>query len=164
MDRRSFGKLVGGVAATTILPDPASKAFTGTQATTGPGRGNGNSEPAFREVHEAWELTLLDAAPPGCGEIGGAAVGDIDGDGKAEVVVSASGALLWYNPRTFDRGEIALGIFNVGVAIEDLDGDGHREIVASRRADPQSAQGEQWRQRRSLDRTCARPADHWQPA
>ena len=33
-----------------------------------------------------WDLMLLDASPAGVGETGSTAVGDIDGDGKPEIV------------------------------------------------------------------------------
>src|SRR5664279_2125461 len=43
----------------------------------------------------AWELMLLDPSPPGIGETGSTAVGDIDGDGKQEIVIGGVGAMLW---------------------------------------------------------------------
>jgi FG-GAP-like repeat/FG-GAP repeat len=145
MNRRAFGKLVAGIASTSILPDQRATAFATGQTPVRSGDGLGQTiRPAMKEESEMWELIVLDAAPAGCTELAGTAVGDIDGDGKPEVVISASGALLWYNPRTFERGEIARGTFNVGVAVEDVDGDGRKEIVASRLANPQSGQPEHW--------------------
>ena len=80
----------------------------------------------------AWELMLLDPAPTGIGETGSTAVGDIDGDGKQEIVIGGVGALLWYRPTGFEKGLVARGHFHVGVALADIDGDGSKEIVAGR--------------------------------
>lgn len=82
------------------------------------------------EAH--WELMLLDADPAGVGETESTAVGDIDGDGKQEIVVGGVGALLWYRPATFEKGVIARGHFHCAVALEDIDGDGRKEIIAGR--------------------------------
>ncbi|MDI7275476.1 MAG: VCBS repeat-containing protein [Anaerolineae bacterium] len=84
---------------------------------------------------ERWELLILDADPPvepyqGLGSL---AVGDLDGDGYVEMVTGGDGALLWYRPRTYERGLIAEGRFVVGLAIEDVDGDGRLEVVAGER-------------------------------
>jgi hypothetical protein len=40
---------------------------------------------------ERRDLMLLDAAPEGIGETGSTAVGDIDGDGKQEIVIGGVG-------------------------------------------------------------------------
>ncbi len=81
-----------------------------------------------------WELLILDATPP-AGSLGSLAAGDIDGDGRVEIVIGGSGALLWYRPDTFEHGLVAEGTFQVGLIVEDVDGDGRAEIVAGR-ADP----------------------------
>jgi hypothetical protein len=78
----------------------------------------------------AWDLMLLDAAPAGVGETGSTAVGDIDGDGKQEIVIGGVGAMLWYRPSTFEKGLVAKGHFHCGVALMDIDGDGQKDIVA----------------------------------
>ena len=83
-----------------------------------------------------WELLLLDADPPvgPYQALGSLAVGDLDGDGHVEMVVGGDGALLWYRPRTYERGVIAEGQFGVGLAVEDVDGDGSLEVVAGEQA------------------------------
>ncbi len=76
-----------------------------------------------------WELLLLDASPP-VDSLDSLAVGDLDRDGRLELVVGGIGGLLWYRPDTFEKGIIAEGEFNgVGLALEDLDGDGFMEVV-----------------------------------
>ena len=84
-----------------------------------------------------WELLILDADPP-ARQLGALTTGDLDGDGRAEIVTCGDGALLWYRPHTFERGLIARGSFHCGVAIEDVDGDGVPEVVAGPRVDPES--------------------------
>ncbi|MBN1673009.1 MAG: VCBS repeat-containing protein [Kiritimatiellae bacterium] len=76
-----------------------------------------------------WELTILDAAPP-VKDLGSLAAGDVDGDGRVELLTGGDGALLWYRPATFEKGIVAAGTFNVGLALVDLDGDGILEAIA----------------------------------
>jgi hypothetical protein len=76
-----------------------------------------------------WDRIILDAAPPVL-DLGGLAVGDVDGDGRQEIVVAGNGVLLWYRPGTTERGTIAEGRFVVGLALEDVDGDGQLEVFA----------------------------------
>jgi len=78
-----------------------------------------------------WELTILDANPEQVQDLGSLAVGDLDGDGRVEVVTGGNGALLWYRPATGERGLIATGSFGVGLALEDVDGDGRLEVVTA---------------------------------
>ena len=79
-----------------------------------------------------WELQSFHELPPTVEQLGSLAVGDLDGDGRVEVVVGGEGALLWYRPDTHELGTIAEGHFHVGLALEDLDGDGKLEVVAGR--------------------------------
>ena len=78
--------------------------------------------------NQQWELTILDAAPP-VTDLGAFIAGDIDNDGKPEMVVGGGGKLLWYRPLDNKHGIIAEGKFHVGLALEDVDGDGKLEIV-----------------------------------
>jgi len=79
-----------------------------------------------------WELLIVDAAPP-VDSLDSLAIGDINGDGKPEIVTGGhGGALLYYTADTYERHIIGEGTFNVGLALEDIDGDGIPEIFASR--------------------------------
>jgi hypothetical protein len=80
-----------------------------------------------------WDLLILDAAPPGAKAMGCLTIGDLDGDGRTEIVTGGQGALFWYRPDTFERGTIAEGHFHVGLVLEDIDGDGIKEVVAGYR-------------------------------
>ena len=82
-----------------------------------------------------WDLMILDGAPQS-GKLGSLAVGDIDGDGRLELITGGEGAMLWYRPATYEKGRIAEGNFHVGIAVEDIDGDGTKEVVTGRRAGP----------------------------
>jgi hypothetical protein len=77
-----------------------------------------------------WDLMILDANRGS--ELGSTAVGDIDGDGRMEVVIGGATELMWYRPKTFEKGVIARGHFHCGVAINDIYGDGIKEVVAGR--------------------------------
>lgn len=79
-----------------------------------------------------WELMILDADPPE-GGLGAVAVGDVDGDGRPEIVV---GPRLYYKPDTFARHVISDVGGHVGIALEDVDGDGRLEIVVGHALDP----------------------------
>jgi len=86
-------------------------------------------------LNKYWDMIIVDADPPGRG-LGSLAVGDVDGDGKPEIVVGGR-ALLWYKPDTFERHVIATGRFHCGVALEDVDGDGKLEVVSGDAIDPE---------------------------
>ncbi len=89
-----------------------------------------------------WELLLLDPNPP-MDSSGCLIAGDIDGDGKVEVLVGGSGKLVWYRPETFERGVAAEGRFHCGLALADIDGDGLPEVFAGHAVDP-TTNDEQW--------------------
>ena len=82
-------------------------------------------------MYARWELTVVDADPEGVQSLGSLAVGDLDGDGRQEIVTGGNGALLWYRPATGERGLIATGAFGVGLALEDVDGDGRLEVATA---------------------------------
>jgi len=81
-----------------------------------------------------WDMTIVDADPPSKGLVS-LALGDVDGDGKFEIVVGGGGALLWYKPNTFERHVITDGGSHCGVALEDIDGDGILEAVVTQPID-----------------------------
>jgi hypothetical protein len=93
----------------------------------------------FAETAEGlWELLLLDPDPPmptsGC-----LTAGDIDADGRIEVLVGGEGKLVWYRPGTFERGVAAEGQFSCSLALADVDGDGRPELFAGHSAEDGSA-------------------------
>jgi hypothetical protein len=74
-----------------------------------------------------WELLILDGKP------GRGLVGDVDGDGKQEVISSDA----WYRPATSERGAIpgGLQISCVGATTGDVDNDGKMEVLGAFRRD-----------------------------
>lgn len=83
---------------------------------------------------DLWDQTIIDADPPvaDVSGLGSQAVGDIDGDGRVEILTAGEGALLWYRPATLERGVVAEGRFHVGLSIGDVDGDGRLEVLAGK--------------------------------
>jgi len=153
MDRRSFSKLFLGTVTAAGIPGVNAQQVQRTNATEAkPGKASTackEHDSAVTNIpasggSNAWELVVLDAAPPHMTETGAAAAGDIDGDGKTELIVGGNGALLWYRPSTSERGTVALGEFGVGVAVEDIDGDGRMEIVIGKKKPQLPGKPEGW--------------------
>lgn len=137
MNRRTFGKLlVGSVTASGISkaeiaranpPQPARRDITSVAPVHLPA----TSDVPPSGGSNLWEYVVLDAAPPD-GPTDGTAVGDIDGDGKTELIITGYGAILWYRPMSSEKGVVARGHSSVGVALEDIDGDGRKEIITGK--------------------------------
>jgi hypothetical protein len=136
MDRRSFGKLLGGTvtAAGITRVSAAEKAAVSTaeEKTALYSRESSFEDISTSGGSDSWELVILDALPPFMTETNGTAAGDIDNDGKTEVIISGRGAILWYRPSTSEKGVVVRGQFAVGIALEDIDGDGRKEIIMGR--------------------------------
>ncbi len=136
MDRRSFGKLLAGTVTAAGIPQVSA----GEQKTPGESKGKASLLTRQSSVTDippngggdAWELVILDAAPPYETETNSCAAADIDGDGRTEVIIGGNGSLLWYRPSTFEKGVVAQGHFSVGVALLDIDHDGRMEIIVGK--------------------------------
>ncbi len=86
-----------------------------------------------------------DAAEPGVMEAtGNLAIGDLDGDGRAEIIgqgvasgtfaVHADGSLMWESafPTARDRGTMWARTVGTAITLADLEGDGTVEVIAGR--------------------------------
>ena len=76
-----------------------------------------------------WELTILDADPPSKAP-GSLIAGDFDKSGNRKLFIGGEDALLWYCPKTREKGIVAKGSFHVGLLLEDIDNDGMLELIA----------------------------------
>jgi hypothetical protein len=91
-----------------------------------------------------WQLTILDAdLPESAAMMDSLACGDIDGDGRVEVVIGGLKGLFWYRPETRERGQIFDKHMHVGAALMDIDGDGVLEVIAAYRITPDGGP-EEW--------------------
>ncbi|MCD4699126.1 MAG: VCBS repeat-containing protein [Phycisphaerae bacterium] len=88
-----------------------------------------------------WEQTIIEGSLP-VKTLSCSTVGDIDGDGHAEVFVGGEGALFWYRPATGERGIISEGYFHVGSTLADIHGDGRLGLVCGQNMAPGSWPGE----------------------
>ena len=98
MNRRSFSKLLAGTVTAAGVhgmseaerkPGPQELPVSGIPPSGG---------------SDSWELVILDAAPAYTTETGGTAAGDIDGDGKTELIIAGNGALLGIGPLLLKEG------------------------------------------------------------
>ncbi len=78
-------------------------------------------------MENCWHYRILDA-DPGLQEASSLTVGDVDGDGRSEIITGGDGALIMYRAEPYERQVIAEGYFTVGLALADVDGDGFPEV------------------------------------
>ncbi|WP_067171684.1 FG-GAP repeat domain-containing protein [Microtetraspora niveoalba] len=144
LDGDGFGDVVAGNSYADA-EDPGGQIYVS--------RGSARGLEAERVI---WTLSSpgMPRAPEGTDGLGGAvAVGDVDGDGYADVAVGASGgagaALVLYGggsgvsargARLYDPGSAGVAAdvvqgFGQEVALADLDGDGRAELAVSTRAE-----------------------------
>jgi len=76
-----------------------------------------------------WEFILIDAGPD-CKSMGAFAVGDIDDDGRSEMVVGSDKNISWYRHDSPVKGVIGEGSVHCGTLVDDIDGDGKNEVAA----------------------------------
>ncbi len=81
-------------------------------------------------VAGSWDYLILDPDPP-VDNLGSQSIGDVDGDGRYEIISGGSGGLVWNRPATFARGIISTGTYQVGSTLSDLDKDGLLEVVVA---------------------------------
>jgi hypothetical protein len=80
----------------------------------------------------------------GLDEMGALMIGDVDNDGKQEIIASGVGGMVWYRPDTFDKGWIWKGgHYHIGGTLEDIDGDGTLEVVVGENV-AAPGEGEVW--------------------
>ena len=144
MDRRTFNKLFAGAVTAAGMQSSSAEMDSLAAHPVEDRPGTTAAQRRHSSGKDAWELVILDAAPPHMTETAGDAAADIDNDGKTELVVCGNGALLWYRPSTAEKGVVALGRFGVGMALEDVDHDGRKEIVVGKLLPGAKNAAEKW--------------------
>jgi hypothetical protein len=79
----------------------------------------------------AFKYVVID--PSGPRDPWGKAVGDLNGDGRPDLIVggNSGGGLVWYeNPGWRKQVIVAEGIFGTDHEVADIDGDGHNDVVS----------------------------------
>jgi hypothetical protein len=93
------------------------------------------SNPAPSGSSLAFKHVVIDPSPPSgldcCLDV--LAIGDIDGDKEADIMVGSEGSIgaVWYHNPDWKRYSIGSGDFTTDGEIADLDGDGDRDVVIS---------------------------------
>lgn len=89
-----------------------------------------------------WELTILEGNALNS-RMSSVAAGDIDGDGRVEIVAAGDG-LVWYRPETRERGVIVepgSTFIHGGMKLADIDGDGILEVISGESPTMADSQG-----------------------
>lgn len=95
----------------------------------------------MQSTQSCWDYLIFNDLPDTISSFDCLAAGDVDQDGRQELLIGGCNLLLWYRPATFEYGVIAEGNFHVGMALEDVDQDGRLEVVVGEEVAPKT---EQW--------------------